>query len=254
MCCYSAFEADNCVFRLNPCFSLNIPEVQSLPAPAQPNSTTNAVLHVLFSQTSFLSTIMTNGNPECFKFTLNSTLTLVRLRSHSKKRKKRMKSEIFWDWKDLGHIRGEIWIQASWAWLVSVASETQSSEYTRWTWKGQDLLARCSLLNYNHCSPPLAVCSFLFAVVRVQTPGGRHRLESWTEKGREGEIRRNQPSIFLSAVPPITPSCPPSLSLPPCLLSISVCLPYSLLYPVFSQGWTCVMALLSPPCHPARPI
>lgn len=38
-------------------------------------------------------------------------------------------------------------------------------------------------------------------------------------------------------------------------LSPSVCLPSpSLFYPIFSQGWTCAMALLSPPCHQARPI
>lgn len=64
---------------------------------------------------------------------------------------------------------------------------------------------------------------------------------------REGNhpARASQPSIFLSAIP-FTLSCSPSLSLPPCPLSISVRRPplshplsRSYFYPVFSQGWTC---------------
>lgn len=66
-------------------------------------------------------------------------------------------------------------------------------------------------------------------------------------KKRKGNhpARASQPSIFLSAIP-FTLSCSPSLSLPPCPLSISVRLPplshppsRSHFYPVFSQGWTC---------------
>lgn len=52
----------------------------------------------------------------------------------------------------------------------------------------------------------------------------------------------------------------------PLLLSFAIASSMSVLYlclsisfpshsnPIFSQGWTCVMALLSPPCRPARPI
>lgn len=79
-------------------------------------------------------------------------------------------------------------------------------------------------------------------------PGGWPRQGKLVgRKKRKGNhpARASQPSIFLSAIP-FTLSCSPSLSLPPCPLSISVRLPplshppsRSHFYPIFSQGWTC---------------
>lgn len=155
---------------------------------------------------------------------------------------------------NLGHIRGRFLIGSSWASIGNVAPVVFSlpnaggeREEAR-----TFLLGPFSCLNHNHCPllQPPAHFSSLWYEWRLLEDAIVWRVDQ--KKG--GKMRRNQPSIFLSAVPPFTPSCSPSLSLPLRLLSISVRLPHSLLYPIFSQGWTCVMALLSPQCHLARPI
>lgn len=110
---------------------------------------------------------------------------------------------------------------------------------------------RCSLLL---AAFAIITAALLQPSARFSSPWYEWRLLEdaivWRVEQKKGKkMRTNQPSIFLSAVPPFTLSCSPSLSLPPCLLSISVGLPHSLLYPIFSQGRTCVMALLSPPDH-----
>lgn len=67
-----------------------------------------------------------------------------------------------------------------------------------------------------------AICSFLSSMAQVEAPRGQHHLGRWW--GGDHPAKRSQPSIFLCAIPSFTLPCSPSLSLPPCRLSISVCL------------------------------
>lgn len=153
----------------------NISEVQYLSAlPLRPAP---SMLSSVFwcREAFFPSIIVTNGNPECLKVTLNSTsaahqtrVTLLKKKISDLLRLKRSGSHK-WGNLDSG--------------LLGIACERSLRGFSHqnvWMrkWKGQDLLAGCALLNSNHCAPPSAICSFLFSVVRVQTPGGRRRLES----------------------------------------------------------------------------
>lgn len=65
------------------------------------------------------------------------------------------------------------------------------------------------------------ICPFLSSVAEWGASG--LHLERWGGGGNH-QPRMSQPSIFLPAIPSFTLSCSPSLSLPLCLFSISVCL------------------------------
>ena len=117
----------------------------------------------------------------------------------------------------------------------------------------------CSIVLWflSHTSPPSpSVPLSLSTVAEVEAPGRRLRLETWGRK-------KKSPSEDESAIN--LPLCHSFLH--PLLLSFTIASYVSVLYhclsilpvpvlsrpnPIFSQGRTCVMALLSPLCHPAR--
>lgn len=203
--------------------------------------------------------IMTNGTQRDVKVTLNSNTKRSRLKKQVIFEFQTQESEpnrILLFLSNLGHIRGKIFDSV----LLGFHRERcpsclESSKRRRGNVQRPEpscWAVSPTCLNRNHCTllQPPAHFSSLWYEWRLLEDAIVWRADQ--KKG--GKMRRNQPSIFLSAVPPFTPSRAPSLSLPLRLLSISVRLPHSLLYPIFSQGWTCVMALLSPRCHLARPI
>lgn len=96
------------------------------------------------------------------------------------------------------------------------------------------------------------ICPFLSSVAEWGASGLHLERCGGGESPTEDESAINLPPCH-SLVHPLLLSFTIASSVSVLYLGLSV-FPTSLSNPIFSQGWTCVMALLSPPCHLARPI